>query len=397
MEVDDDGVENGKAQLFDSGVLQLSWMMKNGKREGELIVYKDGVVDRVMRWDDLRKADKEGSDYLLQAIVNDVSGKELLEEIIVDSGIVVYRGEFDALSRKREGFGIEYDRESGLEKRSGYYKKGKLVQLCQEFKKRNGGKEMVMIEYQCEKDKNNANSSLDLCPVYVGDYAFDVKEFRFIRRGVGKLLNELSGICDRIGEWDVKGEKKMGSEIKLHAGWYKIGNDGKNKDQSIRISQLKKIDEDEKPYWNQQLSFCSGLKIYKPRGIEEFQIDSNLYNETSWGLLIMTMKVKLSDFKRLKQIEIGNDCFKYVREFVVDSLELLQSVKIGGKCFKTSDKERDDGVCRITNCPNLRQLEICDASFEDFKSFELSNLNSIQSIKFGEWCFQYADFSLKGE
>ena len=395
MEVDDDGVENGKAQLFDSGVIQLSWMMKNGKREGELIVYKDGVVDRVMRWDDLRKANKEGSDYLLQAIVNDVSGKELLEEIIVGSGIVVYRGEFDALSRKREGFGIEYDRESGLEKRSGYYKKGKLVQLCQEFKKRNEGKEMVMIEYQCEKDKNNANSSLDLCPVYVGDYAFDVKEFRFIRRGVGKLLNELSGICDRIGEWDVKGEKKTGSEIKLHAGWYKNGNDGNDKDQSIRISQLKKIDEDEKPYWNQQSSICYALGLSKPRGIEEFKIDSNLYNERGWGLSKITMI--FSEFKRLKRIEIGNECFKYVREFVVDSLELLQSVKIGEKCFRISDEERKDGVCRITNCPNLHQLEIGDHSFEDFKSFELSNLNSIQSIEFGDDCFMYADFSLKGE
>ena len=54
------------------------------------------------------------------------------------------------------------------------------------------------------------------------------------------------------------------------------------------------------------------------------------------------------------------------------------------------------GLC-ITNCPNLTQLEIGDHSFGDFKSFELSNLNSIQSIKFGDFCFKYADFSLKGE
>ena len=51
----------------------------------------------------------------------------------------------------------------------------------------------------------------------------------------------------------------------------------------------------------------------------------------------------------------------------------------------------------VLNCSNLRQLEIGDDSFEDFKSFELSNLNSIQSIKFGNDCFRYADFSLKGE
>ena len=57
----------------------------------------------------------------------------------------------------------------------------------------------------------------------------------------------------------------------------------------------------------------------------------------------------------------------------------------------------DDGACRITNCSNLRQLEIGDDSFRDFKSFEISNLNSIQSIKIGNYCFKYADLSLKGK
>ena len=105
-----------------------------------------------------------------------------------------------------------------------------------------------------------------------------------------------------------------------------------------------------------------------------------------------------NSFHQLKSITIGNDCFQHVREFVIDGLESLESVIIGEKCFRIDDEERDDGVCRITNCPNLRQLEIGNYSFVDFKSFELSNLNSIQSIKFGDKCFQYAeDFSLKGE
>ena len=101
---------------------------------------------------------------------------------------------------------------------------------------------------------------------------------------------------------------------------------------------------------------------------------------------------------RLKRIEIGDECFKHVREFVIDGLESLESVKIGEYCFRIDGGERDDGVCQITNCPNLRQLEIGDWSFADFKSFEISHLNSLQSINFGDYCFWYAeDFSLKGE
>ena len=104
-----------------------------------------------------------------------------------------------------------------------------------------------------------------------------------------------------------------------------------------------------------------------------------------------------NSFYLLKSITIGYCCFEHVREFVIDGLESLESVKIGGVCFRISYDERNDGICRITNCPNLRQLEIGHHSFEYFKSYELSNLNSIQSIKFGRWCFNYADFSLKGE
>ena len=104
-----------------------------------------------------------------------------------------------------------------------------------------------------------------------------------------------------------------------------------------------------------------------------------------------------NSFHQLKSITIGYFCFKHVREFVLDGLESLESVKIGGECFKISYEERNDGVCQITNCPNLRQLEIGDKSFEDFQSFELSNLNSIQSIEFGHSCFECADCSLKGE
>jgi len=129
-----------------------------------------------------------------------------------------------------------------------------------------------------------------------------------------------------------------------------------------------------------------------PMTIEEFVIDNELFSDENITSLHFSPLLI-----RLKRIEIGNECFKHVREFAIDGLERLESVIIGERSFRIDIKERNDGVCRITNCPNLRQLEIGDNSFEYFKSFELSNLNSLQSINFGGGCFKFADFSLKGK
>ena len=132
--------------------------------------------------------------------------------------------------------------------------------------------------------------------------------------------------------------------------------------------------------------------LIDPMSIKEFVIGDELFNDDNITSLYFPPLLV-----RLKRIEIGNDYFKNVREFVIDGLECLESVKIGEYCFRISYDERDDGICRITNCPNLRQLEIGDYSCEAFQSFETSNLDSIQSINFGWCCFSYADCSLKGE
>ena len=104
-----------------------------------------------------------------------------------------------------------------------------------------------------------------------------------------------------------------------------------------------------------------------------------------------------NSLQQLKSINFGNHGFKIVRDFLIDGLESLECVKFGDECFKIEYKKRDDGICRITNCPNLTQLDIGDHSFGDFKSFELSNLNSLKSIKFGRACFHYADLIIKGK
>ena len=99
----------------------------------------------------------------------------------------------------------------------------------------------------------------------------------------------------------------------------------------------------------------------------------------------------------LKRIVIGDDCFGSVRVFELDGLGELETVVIGKKSFRISDKEQMNGTCRIVKCPKLKSIQIDDESFHDYHSFELSNLLSLQSIEIGRDCFKYGMlFSLTG-
>ena len=94
---------------------------------------------------------------------------------------------------------------------------------------------------------------------------------------------------------------------------------------------------------------------------------------------------------------IGDYCFVNVRVFELDGLCELESVVIGERSFRIGSFERNDGSYRIVNSPKLKSIQIGYESFEDYHSFELNNLPSLQTIDISGWCFRYApSFSLTG-
>ena len=110
-------------------------------------------------------------------------------------------------------------------------------------------------------------------------------------------------------------------------------------------------------------------------------------------------QVALSSLINLKRIVIRTSCFRSARSFELSELSELESVKIGKDSFTTAkdsplDSEQSDGSFRIVNCPKLKSLQFEDQSFSDYHSFELTNLPSLQSIDIGESCFTFASLSL---
>ena len=113
------------------------------------------------------------------------------------------------------------------------------------------------------------------------------------------------------------------------------------------------------------------------------------------GTLWSVNRLELNNFPSLQSLYIGNGSFGKVRVFELDGLDELESVVIGRESFMISSSERSDGSCRIMNCSKLKSIQIGYKAFEDYYSFELNNLPSLQSIDIGDWCFRYApSFSL---
>ena len=115
------------------------------------------------------------------------------------------------------------------------------------------------------------------------------------------------------------------------------------------------------------------------------------------------------DLPQLQSIKFGYKSFNRVHTVVfesdrMDGLGELESVVIGKESFTYAKTKKDiwnskrtDGSCRIVNCPTLKFIKTAYEAFEDYHSFELNNLLSLQSIDIDIECFEYApSFSLTG-
>ena len=134
-------------------------------------------------------------------------------------------------------------------------------------------------------------------------------------------------------------------------------------------------------------------------------ISSNSCNELT--------SLNLNEYRYLKSIEIGNDCFSNVDAFNIDGLNELKSLKIGINSFthfKSGDKWDRNKVNNrnrsfsILNCDKLESIEIGSFSFSDYGGgFELLYLPKLSTIKIGEigryydsFNFFYSSFVIKG-
>ena len=371
-----DGKVEGRCELFENGILRLSWIMKDGQRIGRISEYEKGKALFKEEWNSVLG---EGDHRMIE------NSKEGLKLVIRDkNNTMIFQGEFDE-ELNRHGKGMEYD-ENGKLKYEGYWNKDELVKIVREFK----GDEM--IEYE---DCDNSDV-LNRIPLYIGGYSVVNGEFK--RNGIGYLIDVKNGTVERDGVYE-NGEELNG--IDLFDGWYVNGMN-----ESIRCvlnNEQPTAVVDEVLVSDKRVEIRDSDRLYQLSWyITDLVIGSNCCKDEN--------SLNLNHLVWLKKIEIGDKCFENANRFRIDGLNELKSLKIGINSFthlKSSnwDWRKADNSNRsfsILNCNELESIEIGRYSFSDYSGlFELNSLPKLSSIIIGQIgeksCnFYFASFVLKG-
>jgi len=110
-------------------------------------------------------------------------------------------------------------------------------------------------------------------------------------------------------------------------------------------------------------------------------------------------KLDLFPFAHLRQFEVGDCSFVYVKEVKMIGLKWLESVVIGENCFTMEDSRSH---LYLKDCERLRELRIGNHSFENIFSWVIVNLPLLEEIEVGEWrdkknCGLQTTIMVKGE
>ena len=104
---------------------------------------------------------------------------------------------------------------------------------------------------------------------------------------------------------------------------------------------------------------------------------------------------------QLQSVKLGDYAFRNTKTIGVSNLVSLQSIEFGVECFNGASSfsliGMDESIIWRIGLPQLQSVKLNNNAFQNTKSFEMSNLTSLQSIDIGQSCFNGANaFSLIG-
>ena len=365
--------------------------LKDGKKEG---------VGRILR--------KDGLLFMTVTFVNDICEGEVIKYNCKKT--IVLRGRLE--KGKEAGIFTVYNCH-GIEKWKGYYRDGKRFLELPISEKDRSGEMLSISEY--------ANMILKEDRIYeleggraVREYEYnDGKLIRLVRKWRRKVMIEYGDNGKRVYEGGFRGNIKEGFVREREGTEYErdgktplyIGN-WKNGLRDGYGSEFKGCFAVYIGEWKNGMRDGEGEEYIDNEEVERSErwIDGE-YGETrqfenGYGYDLSVFDT--SCLKGVTRLVIGDSCFMKVKEFVLDGLNELESVKIGHHSFFIRDS-REGSKCLIMNCDRLRELEIGEeswqpqeiwerterstSSFKRYETLELRNLPSFISFRCSQYIF----------
>ena len=105
----------------------------------------------------------------------------------------------------------------------------------------------------------------------------------------------------------------------------------------------------------------------------------------------------------LRELQVGNHCFRWVKEVRMVGMNVLEKVVIGDVCFTPRDNDilvNASNCFFLKDCMRLRELKMGRYSFIDYSVCEIENLPSLEVIEIGSnlnrsYNFKHASLELK--
>ena len=183
------------------------------------------------------------------------------------------------------------------------------------------------------------------------------------------------GVIEYDGKW-YKG-RRWGRGIQFDRNGDVVFNGGWTNDEQLRIRVV----------LNEENQFLHNR-------IEELIVGNKSCNGREWIVL------ELSVMPSLRLFQVGDECFRNVKEVKLIGLSQLERVVIGEICFVRGAANHSDRHFYLKNCERLRELKIGCLSFSDYSVCVIENNDCLEVIEIGELNeislnFRYASLELK--
>ena len=166
--------------------------------------------------------------------------------------------------------------------------------------------------------------------------------------------------------------------------------------ESSKLSEPLFLSEMSEPIVDQPIISTKNDWDRMDRTIEIMSMSDNSYNEEEMK------ELDLSGFVNLRELKVGNECFKNVNEMRIIGLSELESVEIGMNSFTNHKNGWGNDPKRhfcLKNCPKLKSLKMGRYSFSDYTVCEIENVDALEVIEMGDvnyWsgCFYWSSLEL---